>query len=176
MPDTINIINIRDINNINSVNSPWVSSPDSVEEGVRAAFRLADSTAQIRVIGTLAELDELISSSSERCLIVNAHGESFPKPERWASWEQFFTRLGENIRDRGWILTSVTGVPLFYYGTPERAVHEVNAQGYTGLNIVFSAVNARILQIVATVAMQTGEGLRATRIANLPLPRQHSFA
>ena len=138
MPDTINIINIRDINNINSVNSPWVSSPDSVEEGVRAAFRLADSTAQIRVIGTLAELDELISSSSERCLIVNAHGESFPKPERWASWEQFFTRLGENIRDRGWILTSVFPArvlpcPFFNVFSVSRVEGSIVAQNYVNV-------------------------------------------
>lgn len=177
MDKTLRIINVRDINNAGSANSPWISSPDEVERSAREALQIAEPSFGLETVDTLTDLNELLSDPPEECILLNAHGESFPKPANWTSWEEFFNRLGDNIHDRGWIIISVTGIPLYYYGTNEKAVHEVNpSTGHSGPNILFSKASAQITNIVGTVAMQTAEGLRACRMVNLPLSAQQSVA
>ncbi len=172
---TFTVVNIRGINNVNSANSPWISSPDRVEGEVRESLRKAAPSGRIEAIHTLGELENIITHPADDSILINAHGESFPKPDKW-DWEDLFDRLGNNLRDRSWTLVSLTGIPLYSYGTHERAVHQVNDAGYTGLNIVLSKADVTLSGIVSTVAMQTGEGLRAAKMVNLPLQGQQSVS
>lgn len=172
------IVNIKDINNVDSANSPWISAPDEMEEGIRSALRVGAPNSTITVIGTLADFDSLLTSPPEGALVLNTHGESVPCPARFSDWRIFFEMLGDVISSKGWIFVSVTGAPLHYYGTQQRALEALSGQT-RGRNIVLSkAVKISTInpQLIATVATMTGEGMRAHKLVNIEMPNQFSVS
>jgi len=96
--------------------------------------------AYVEVVDTWDKLDRLIRNPPPKAIVVNAHGELVPMPDTWSSWGEYFTRIGEDIRDRGWIWVSVKGYPFFYYFNESSGT--IVTVGSQGVNTVLSVVGA----------------------------------
>ncbi|MEM4404604.1 MAG: LamG domain-containing protein [Nitrososphaerota archaeon] len=67
------------------------------------------------------EFDKLILDEGKRdVIIVNAHGEAVPIPDRYVAadgtprWDLLFSRIRASIVERGWVWINIAGYPFFY--------------------------------------------------------------
>lgn len=129
--------------------------------------------AYVEVVDSWSELDSLIRDPPTGVVVVNAHGELVPMPSTWSSWEDYFKKIGVNIRDYGWIWVSVKGYPFYYYYKEGEGKFTV---GSSGVNRVLTPVAGQAdfwsqSDGVTSTAL-TSTGVEASELVSLSLASQ----
>lgn len=154
------VLNIRDID------GHFIRNKEQVIAGVTNITQ--ERGLNLNIIENEDQLLDLVCNPPRLAIIINAHGERVYVPSNWnRHWREFYQRIGENVRDQGWIFVSIAGYPFYYYGSrlEERS-------GTDGLNVFLSVVGARANCMTSGAMRFTDEGLevlREFRMTALPL-------
>jgi hypothetical protein len=155
---------------IQKINAAWIKNPIDVHNRIDLlATKLGYKVIRI---DSLSRLDSFTRDPPGRVIVVNCHGETLPMPTTWSTWSEYFTKVGENIRNTGWIFVSITGYPFYYYAqTDEKSESTWISEGSNGINQVLSVVGAKGWYFLGAPVMLTKEGENAQLHSGVSLPR-----
>jgi hypothetical protein len=139
---------------VDGLRHDWVSNPTDILNRIN---ELASNRGhRVIPVTDLVAFRNLVNTPPQNAVVINSHGEALPLPvEEQGDWLRFIRRIGENVRDAGWIWASVTGYPFFYYDPATDRI----PQPYTmGLATFLSAAPTE----VATVSL-VDENFQLTR-------------
>jgi hypothetical protein len=99
---------------INGIRHDWVFNPTDILNRIN---ELAERRGhRIIPVQDLPTFRNLVYDPPRNATFINSHGEALPLPvEEEGNWLSFIRRIGQNVRDAGWVWTSITGYPFFYY-------------------------------------------------------------
>ncbi len=131
---------------INGVGT-WWSYVDSTSIAQAAKALFEANGYRVEIVNDLVSLNFLVNNPPDNVIVINTHGEIMPMPPSWPNWDTYFVKLGNNVKDHGWIFVSTVGYPFFYYDQGSGMV----AVGGSGVNTFLSVVEG--LEVACKIVM-----------------------
>jgi flagellin-like protein len=97
---------------VDGVPGCWVDPAQFYQGCVDVLSQASDAT--VTRISTLSDLDSLVRNPPEGAVVINCHGEIWPIPSGWATWQDYFLALAENVKREGWVLSGGRAYQFFY--------------------------------------------------------------
>jgi len=144
---------------IPEIRHDWVNDPANILRRIR---EMATPRGHSVVpISTLAQFQELVENPPRNAVVINAHGEAIPLPhQEEGNWLSFIRKVGMNVRNHGWIWTSITGYPFHYYGPETNRIPQPYMAGLaTFLSVAEPEIE--IIPIPGDLMRLTADGNRA---------------
>jgi hypothetical protein len=140
MPYRIYVLNIEDVSH------RWIENPQNVVNSIREIVTHYDY--ELEEITSLENLDHIVREPEDNIILINGHGETLPIPITWDNnWQLYLNKLSMNINEHGWIIVSITGMPLWCYSS-NGGDSEIQ---WNGLNTIL-----RIAEIEVSPALMYG--------------------
>jgi hypothetical protein len=123
---------IIDINGVGT----WWNYVDSTHIAQAAKTLFEANGFEVEIVSDFTRLDSLVNNPPDNVIVINTHGEIMPMSPSWPYWATYFTRLGNNVKNHGWIFVSTLGYPFYYYDQGSGRV----GVGGSGVNTFLSVV------------------------------------
>jgi hypothetical protein len=147
IPKPIFVINVSDLI------GRLIDTPMNVRNAISVMAR--NRGLNITIIDSIHGFSDLVHNPPEDAIVINTHGEIVPvRPSE--NWRDFFLRIGNAVRNHGWVFVSIAGYPFYYSGPDDQA----NLCERAGLDAFLSVIGVEADCMQPSSTDFTADGLK----------------